>query len=167
VPFIQRKYAVDIVRYLKQNKDMESVIDIGCGTGDIIRRLPFKKKYGYDKHINVIRGLHFFSFFLNKGPPIITNQFNFSVDKLTGKYDAIIIIDFTQNIEPTILKETINYYFKNNLRKNGVIITDTFYNDPDRKYSHDIINLIKYKHTIDEISNTDNGRVKVYSIKKI
>lgn len=164
-PFIQRKYAVDIVRYLKKNKDIESVIDIGCGTGDIIRRLPFKKKYACDKHTNVLKGLHFFSFFLNKGSRIKTHKFNFSVDKLTGKYDAIIIIDFTQIIEPAILKETLNNYFNNNLKNNGIVITDAF-NDPDRKYSHNINNLIEFKHTIDKICDIDKGRVKVYSIKK-
>ncbi len=55
IPYQHKEYAIKIVKYLRKTvKDSEEIIEIGCGTGDIIRRLKGKKLYGYDVNEKVI-----------------------------------------------------------------------------------------------------------------
>ncbi len=55
IPYEHKEYAVKIVNYLnKLLRGSEEIVEIGCGTGDIIRRLRGRKLFGYDIDEKVI-----------------------------------------------------------------------------------------------------------------
>src|SRR6185295_5234755 len=59
----ERKYANDIVRYLNARPAMKrnSIAEIGCGLGDLLRNLKFLNRTGYDIDLNALRAARFLS----------------------------------------------------------------------------------------------------------
>ena len=123
-PFFIRPYAKKIVEYLNKKDTKNSVVEIGCGTGDILRRLLYNEKFGLDIDRKVLKGLDFFSVFLNKRTKIKTLVFDFEKEELEGQYDIIILCNWIHGISPELLKEKINKMFDSNLKLNGEIIVD-------------------------------------------
>ena len=165
-PFFIRPYAKKIVEYLNKKDTKNSVVEIGCGTGDILRRLLYNEKYGLDNDEKVLKGLDFFSVFLNKSTKIKILVFDFEKEELEGQYDIIILCNWIHGIRPELLKEKINKIFDSNLKLNGEIIVDVIKKNSNYPYNHDISYLTSgfFGH-IKEIGNYDYGRI-IYSIKK-
>ena len=59
IPTQSKQYCIDIISHLNKRETKESVVEIGCGLGDILRNINFKKKYGYDKQMEVLNALNF------------------------------------------------------------------------------------------------------------
>ena len=165
-PFFARPYAKIVVEYLNKKDTKNSVVDIGCGTGDILRRLLYNEKYGLDNDGKVLKGLDFFSVFLNKRTKIKTLVFDFEKEELEGQYDIIILCNWTHGIRPELLKEKINTIFDSNLKLNGEIIIDVNKTNTDYTHTHDISYLTSGLFgRIKEIGIYDYGRI-LYSIEK-
>ena len=47
-PLDNRKYAIDIISKLNRRASRESLIEIGCGLGDILTKAHYDRKYFYD-----------------------------------------------------------------------------------------------------------------------
>ena len=168
VPFFLKPYAKNIVNYLNKKEAKGSVVDIGCGTGDILRRLSYNDKHGLDVYEEVLKGLHFFSIFLNKKSKIKTLIFDFINDDLVGHSDVIIISNLVDQFKPEVVKEKINKIFNTNLKINGEIIIDVFNNDINRRNNHDLSYLFtNLDYDIKQIGSFNNGIVTVYRVKKL
>jgi SAM-dependent methyltransferase len=133
--FSDRPYAQKIVAHLNKRQEKISVLEIGCGTGDILRRLRFKEKYGFDYDSNVLKGLRFLSFFQNNGGKIKTKKFDFNKDQINKTYDVIILVNWIHKIEGKKLKSKIQKYFSENLNIGGELIFDTLSNSK-YEYNH-------------------------------
>lgn len=59
IPTQSKQYCVDIINHLNKREIKRSVVEIGCGLGDILRNIHFIKKYGYDKQVEVLNALNF------------------------------------------------------------------------------------------------------------
>ena len=59
IPTKSKQYCVDIINHLNKRQLKRSVVEIGCGLGDILRNIDFEKKFGYDKQIEVLNALNF------------------------------------------------------------------------------------------------------------
>ena len=140
--FIQRRYAQKIVSHLNKRMVRNSVLEIGCGTGDILRRLNYANKTGLDYEQGALNALNFLSYLKNVGGYISIKKFDFLSDEVNGKYDVIILCNWIHEIEPSVLKFKISQIFKNNLNDNGEIILDVLEN-LEYKYNHSIIDLIQ------------------------
>jgi len=164
-PLMYKKYAQGIIEYCNNDTKRDSIVEIGCGLGDIIRNVHFKCKKGYDTEMNVLKAAKILAF-LGKAGNITFSTFSFPQDKLKGTYDAIILVNWIHHIQPDILKGNIEKYFFNNLYQEGTIIIDTV-QDKDYKVNHDINFLTKdLPCKIIEIGTYERQRT-VWAIKRV
>lgn len=155
-PYTGRAYAMSIANYLNGRTQNETIVEIGCGLGSIIRNTNFKYKKGLDADKNALKAASFLNkFFREKN--ISLAYFKFPDSNLEGKFDAIIMVNWIHNIEPQILNVNIQDYFKNNLNKNGILIMDAV-KSKNYKFHHDI-NTLK--------ENLDCGIEKIFYDKSV
>ena len=53
-PIWHRKYVIEVIRYINKNKPLNSVAEIGCGLGDLLRNVNADNRIGMDIDENVI-----------------------------------------------------------------------------------------------------------------
>ncbi|HEY5588582.1 MAG TPA: class I SAM-dependent methyltransferase [Candidatus Paceibacterota bacterium] len=135
-PLLSRKYAQELILFLNKLENNKNYLEIGCGLGDIIRNVNFKKRLGLDYEKEVLRAARFLSL-LSFQPNIIYRNFTFPIDQIEGKFDVIVLVNWIHNIEPEILKSKLSDYFQINLNRNGMIIIDTIQNN-EYKYNHKV-----------------------------
>lgn len=165
-PISSRNYAIGITRFLNESKNRNSIAEIGCGLGDILRKVRFKAKYGFDADVNVLKAARLLSLFQFPYVKTIFKKFTFPSDGLTGEYDAILLVNWIHHIEPAILKEMIRDYYINRLRHGGSIVIDTV-DDPAYKYNHDIQFLVLDINCSLECIGAYERNRKVWAVKKM
>jgi SAM-dependent methyltransferase len=134
-------YVADIVHHLnaRPRPARRSVVEIGCGTGDIIRRLQFDTRLGLDEDPNVLAAARFLSGF-SRGVRPHFEVFKFPEDDLVGQHDAIVMVNWIHLHDPAVLGRAIASYFNAHLRPGGVLVLDTVA-DPAYTYNHDVKGL--------------------------
>jgi len=162
-----RSYAQSIVKYLnaKHSHKTNSLVEIGCGLGDITRRIKIKNKLGLDADIKVLRAARLVSF-LQGMFKIQYKVFVFPNSILEGLHDIIIMVNWIHNVEPKLLKKKLEEYFSKNLNPYGEIIIDTV-QDADYRYNHSITYLTSdMKAKIIKIGDFERQR-EVFAISKL
>ena len=165
ISLYEKKYAADIVRYLNARpKNYRSeLVEIGCGLGDIVRRVHYKHKTGYDTDQTTLKAARFLSA-LGFTHRIDFELFHFPDSPLPVKADIIIMVNWIHHITPGLLKSKIEHYFLNNLLPGGEIIIDTV-QDKEYKFNHDIGYLSKnINATITKLGSYDRQR-EIWVIK--
>lgn len=153
-----KKYAIEIINELNACNSNKTVVEIGCGMGDIIRNLNFRKKIGYDISTRVLFGallLDILNFIINKfsSPGLTTfKKSNLENLKLHKKVDVIILVNWIHMLHQDKLNKCIVEIVKSNLNSNGFIVFDCLLNNKDYKFNHNHLDLIK------------NSGLKIYKI---
>jgi SAM-dependent methyltransferase len=134
-------YVADVVRYLNARAPSAraSAVEIGCGTGDIIRRLRFGVRLGLDADPNVLAAARLLAA-LGMGTRPRFEVFEFPTNELTGVHDAIVMVNWIHLHDSGTLGRAIASYFKDHLRPGGVLVLDTVA-DPAYTYNHDVKGL--------------------------
>ena len=161
----EKKYAKGITSYLnsKPNAKNNTVIEIGCGLGDIVRNLNSIHKTGYDMDVNVLKAAHFLSRITFKKTDF--KWFKFPESNLGEKTDVIILVNWIHHIESPILKSKLEEYFKLNLNAGGCIILDTV-QDKEYRFNHNINYLAKdLNATFTKLGDYERQR-QVWAINK-
>lgn len=161
----ERKYVKELISFINTHSSFEknSVVEIGCGLGDIIRRLDFKNKIGYDGEINVIKAARCLSQITNDKTRFA--EFVFPSSKLNGSFDTILMVNWIHHIGPEVLKKFIELFFIENLNAKGCVIIDTV-QAKSYKYNHNIDFLTSgIPCSIVKIGNYENQR-EIYAIFK-
>lgn len=162
----ERFYAKSIVKYIniKTRNQRNNIVEIGCGLGDITRRIRIKKKLGLDEDEKVLKAARLISCLQGKFN-IKYEVFVFPTSSFDGLYDVIVMVNWIHNVEPEVLKKKVEEYFFNNLTPNGEIILDTV-QDKEYKYNHSITYLTSdMKTQIFRIGEFERNR-EVYAIRK-
>ena len=136
-PLSQRKYCHKIITKLNAHTQRKSVIDIGCGLGDILSKLNYASKLGVDAEKNVIRAASFISNikFNYKNTSYVHGSFpNITLNQ---KFDAVIMVNWIHNIKAEIVASWLTYLYENYLNNNGVLVIDIVKNDKYR-YNHQV-----------------------------
>ena len=134
--YAHREYAKAIVKYANQRDSKNSVVEVGCGLGDIIRRLNYEKKMGLDNDRKVLKAAKFISKFFDSSHTDF-QEYNFLEPKgLEGVHDVILIINFAHAFNSEILKEKVEEIFKNNLSETGEIILDVIEDKSLKNYKN-------------------------------
>jgi SAM-dependent methyltransferase len=135
--YSNRPYAQAIVRYLNDREARGSVIEIGCGLGDILRRLNYEKRAGLDREQEVLNAASFISkFHIGGGEKIVFRPFDLLKDELEGQYDVIIMVNWIHNIPPEVLKKKMETFFRDHLNPGGELVFDVI-TDKTYQYNHD------------------------------
>lgn len=134
-------YADGIVSHLNRwpTDERGSVVEIGCGLGDILRRLRFQSRLGLDRDPGALKAARFLSRFSPGDPPRF-EQFEFPRETLAGRYHAIVMVNWIHQIDPETLQRAIAAGFRDHLLPGGAIVVDTVA-DPAYTYNHDIQRL--------------------------
>ena len=134
-------YAADIVRFLNEwpEADRESVVEIGCGLGDILRRIRFRSRLGLDRDPRVLAAARLLSHFHGGTPPRF-DVFDFPQAVLSGTYNAIILVNWIHDVDSPRLRDAIDVYLARHLRPGGGVVLDTV-SDRAYTYNHDIQRL--------------------------
>lgn len=144
-------YAADIVRHLDRGAeaDRQAVVEIGCGLGDIISRLHFRRRLGLDRDPRVLAAARLLSVF-RRGPRCDFEVFEFPEAQLSGEYNAIVMVNWIHEIEPSTLRQAVHRYFEQHLRHGGCLVLDTV-RDPAYTYNHDVRSLAPPGALIDRL----------------
>src|SRR5262245_28730167 len=88
-------YVADIVHHLNTWPESRrtGVLEIGCGLGDILRRLRFTNRVGLDHDAHVIAAARMLAR-LRGGPAPRFDAFEFPRDAVTGTFDAIVLVNW-------------------------------------------------------------------------
>ena len=151
-PLDNRKYAIDIISMLNRRVSRESLIEIGCGLGDILTKAHYDRKYFYDISPEVLSAAAFLQKFSKISSINSFKTFNFLTDTVEKdvKFDAIVLVNWIHGFESEALKYRLNNIVNNNLNKKGLIVFDIIENNPSYKFNHtasDLIDLQKFDIT--------------------
>jgi SAM-dependent methyltransferase len=161
----ERKYVHDVIEFLNNLPEQERkrVVEIGCGLGDIIKRLHFVTKVGYDSERNVLKAARFLAAVTFNDTAF--SDFVFPSTKLKDKSNAIVMVNWIHHVKSPLLKEYLELYFLENLLPNGCIIIDTV-QAKNYKYNHDISYLTStISCSVVKIGSYENQR-EVFAIFK-
>ena len=165
LPLSLKRYAQDIILFLNRGNNNDVYLEIGCGLGDIVRNVNFKKRIGLDSENKVLRAAWFLSL-LSFQQNIVYKKFTFPTDPIDGEFDAIVMVNWIHEIEPEILKLKIREYYSNNLKNGGCIVIDTVQH---KEYKHNhVIGFLSADIACEviHIGVYENNR-EVWAIKKV
>ncbi len=163
----QKEYARKIIDYLngRQGIQHQSILEIGCGLGDIISNVNYLKRVGRDRDPRVLSAAAFLARIKRKGE-IVFSTFDFPNHTLNGKYNIIVMVNWIHDIPPEILKEKLNDYIMNNLTDDGELLIDTV-KLKGYKYKHEIGFLSEgFQYQIETVCR-DVSKREVYTIKRM
>ena len=173
----EKPYCSSIIRYVNQRSSRKDFLDIGSGLGDIARNVDYERVHCLEYKQEVIDAAVFLHrwFSFNKISFRVT-KFNFHEDEVEGRYDVIVLCNWTHNIPSDVFRSKIEGLYFNNLHQNGEIIYDLISKVTDHyPFSHKVdyinenLNAEPYEisvHPITRFSGTDIFR-HVISLKKI
>jgi SAM-dependent methyltransferase len=151
-------YVGDIVRYLNAWPESRrgDVLEIGCGLGDILKRLRFTNRVGLDHDAQVVAAAALLARFRRGRAPRFAAS-EFPGDPINGRYDAIVMVNWIHQIDTERLREAIHACMSRNLRSGGAVVLDTV-QDPAYMYNHDVRVLAPPGSTIDHLGGYARGR---------
>lgn len=154
-PSRNRMYPDRIVEYIRNNKKVNSICEIGCGLGDTIARIRVREVVGLDYDKNVLKAARFL---YRKKSNMQFRHFIFPESKIDSKYDVIIAVNWLHEYEPEIIKKYFISYFTQNLNNEGIMIVDTV-DHIGYKYCHNFNSYFSdFNCAITEIGNFKSGR---------
>jgi cyclopropane fatty-acyl-phospholipid synthase-like methyltransferase len=131
-------YARRVVEFLNgwAPADRGAVVEIGCGLGDILRRLRFRTRLGLDRDPRVLAAARFLAL-LTGHWRLAFRVFDFPEAALDGRYHAIVLVNWIHEVAPERLRTALRAYYAAHLEPGGAIIVDTV-RDPAYTYNHEI-----------------------------
>lgn len=165
-PSHEKKYINCIVDYVDRN-NFNTIVEIGCGLGDVLRRVKKGRRIGLDCDRRVINAAKFIEI-IN---PVANNKiqyqtFDFFTDKVNIKCDLLIMCNWIHAVPALLLKPKLEEILKSALTESGVIIIDTV-NNPKYQYCHEnILNNSQLPIQIRLLGVFEAGR-KIYAIEKV
>lgn len=151
-------YAADVVALLNSwpAAQRQSVVEIGCGLGDILRRLAFEQRLGLDRDAGVLRAARLLARF-GRGPAPRFEPFAFPDGHLTGVYNAIIMVNWIHQIDPDTLRRAVHAYAAHHLARGGAVVLDTV-DDPAYAHNHDVQALAWEGARVEAVGRYARGR---------
>jgi hypothetical protein len=128
-PYV-RDIADALNRWPETSRD--AAVEIGCGLGDIVRRLRFRRRVGLDRDRGALAAARFLARFSTGSPPEF-EPFEFPGTPLRGVYNAIIMVNWIHQVDPDTLGSALRDYAAHHLQPGGAVVLDTV---DDKAYDH-------------------------------
>jgi SAM-dependent methyltransferase len=145
-----RPYALRVIVYLNGLPDEQRgrVVEIGCGLGDILRRLRFRERLGLDADRAVLRAARLLACASRHGRARFAERtFPHPLD---GRYDAIVMVNWPHLVAEEALRPQLAAYVREHLTPAGMLIVDTV---QDRAYT--------FNHRVERIAPDDSAITKL------
>jgi SAM-dependent methyltransferase len=151
-----RPYALRVIAYLNELPDDRRgrVVEIGCGLGDILRRLQFRERLGLDDDPSVLRAARVLAGVSRRRPRFAEFTFPHPLD---GRYDAIITVNWPHLVDEERLRPQLAAYVNEHLSPAGVLIIDTV-RDPAYTHHHDIGRLTPDGSSVTKLGDFERQR---------
>jgi SAM-dependent methyltransferase len=133
-------YRQEILRQLHARAPT-SMLEIGCGLGDILCRVPAGSRLGCDVSARVLWGArlsHPLQWLL-RGTRFATLRLG---DPVQDRFDAVVCVNFIHIIPPSELQAALRALARDNLAPGGVLVFDVVSN-PQYRYNHEPEFLLK------------------------
>lgn len=152
-----RPYAMRVIAFLNGLPDglRGRVAEVGCGLGDILRRLAFRERVGLDAERSVIRAARLIARLSGHGH-IRFAVFTFP-GPLEGRYDAIVLVNWPHLVDEATLRPQIGLYIRDHLAPGGVLIIDTV-QDHAYTFNHSIVRLLPDTSRVEKLGDFERGR---------
>jgi len=139
-----RDYAQDVILELNKCVDRQSILEIGCGLGDIVGNVNYRRKYFFDISINVLRAAKALQYISCRKSENVYKVFDLLRDVVDSqlKLDAIVIVNFMHGFSSKDLFPKLEKLVKVNLKSDGVLVFDIIESNPAYKHNHSISDLI-------------------------
>lgn len=151
-----RPYALRVIAYLNDLPEDRRgrVVEIGCGLGDILRRLQFRERLGLDADRAVLRAARLLAGSSRTGPRFTDFTFPHPLD---GRYDAIIMVNWPHLVDEERLRPQLAEYVHAHLAPKGVLIVDTV-QDPAYTHHHHIDRLAPAGSAVTKLGDFERRR---------
>jgi SAM-dependent methyltransferase len=151
-----RPYALQVLAYLNGLPEARRgrVVEIGCGLGDILRRLHFRERLGLDADSAVLRAARVLAGVSRHRPRFA--RFTFP-GPLNGRYDAIVMVNWPHLVSEEGLRSHLAAYVHDHLSPAGVLVIDTV-QDPAYTYHHQIDRLAPAGSSVAKLGDFDRQR---------
>lgn len=143
--------------------DRQAAVEIGCGCGDIVRRLRFRSRLGLDRDPRVLAAARLLARGQLGGGPRF-DLFDCPTTPLLGEFNAIIMVNWIHEIAPDRLQTAIHEYFADHLKGGGGLVLDTV-QDPAYTYNHDVHTLAPSGAVVDHLGRYARSR-DVWMLRK-
>lgn len=160
-PFNCRRYKKTVVNVVN-NLNPLTVVEVGCGSGDIISRISAKSKIAFDIDDNIISFAE--NYYKNKNVCFNVGSFETVLqyeDKLNQKIDCLVLVNWVHLLSCTEIKEKLDKYIFENF-KVKYIIFDKYIS----KYHVHDFRCIDNIELIDEIKTDAQRSILVFEVKK-
>ena len=139
-----RPYARDIISELNKRPNRGSILELGCGLGEIIGNARYQKRYFFDVSVRVLRAARFLQIFSFRDSLYVYKVFDLLEDTVDEKikFDSIVLVNFTHGYDRKDLYPRLERLINFNLNRGGVLIFDVIRNNPAYKNNHAISDLI-------------------------
>ena len=164
-----RAYARDVISNLNKRSDRTSILELGCGLGEIIGNANYKKKYFFDISIRVLRAAKFLQIISFQRSSNVYKVFDLLKDTVDRqlKFDGIVLVNFTHGYDKKDLYPCLERLVSFNLNRGGVLIFDVIVNNPVYRHNHSINDLIDVdKFSIEVLDGYRFGRKLVLATLK-
>lgn len=129
-----KPYVRDVVNFLNQRRP-QTVCEVGCGLGDIIRRVSAPRRYGFDSDPRTVRAAKLLAGLTRHR--IEYAQCRLGFDMIPSlRADAWILVNWPHMMSPAALREVVGHIFLQHLCGGGCIIIDSVSEGNDN-YRHD------------------------------
>ena len=113
-PYLARPYAVALVEYLNSSKMHNSILEIGCGLGDILRRVKYDVRLGLDINLEAVQAANFISQYVDYSATNINFlQSDLFSSDIKGKYDVVVSCNWIHRVPPDVLREKFHEIYNN------------------------------------------------------
>lgn len=129
-PYSCRTYKRKVVD-LANSLSPQTIVEVGCGLGDIVSRVKATERYGFDSDLHVIRAARF----LHPGGVRWVHGDALSVAKLVPTdrtLDCVIMVNWTHNLSP----EQLSAFILPLLTRVGHLILDSIDLDAPTSYRY-------------------------------
>ena len=168
-PLDNKKYALDIIQELDSFPNRGSILELGCGIGDIIGKVQYKNKYFFDISMNALNAAKFLQKITFKRSNNFYKVFDFlnaSIDQ-NIQLDAVLLVNWIHGIESKLVYNRLIELINNNLKEGGVIIFDVIEDNSKYSFNHSIDSIIdSYKFNIKVIDGYRFGRKLIFATLK-
>lgn len=124
-PTRYKQYCLDIISHLNSKLNRGSLLDIGCGFGDVLLNAKFKRRVGLDHKQSVLDALRLLARITGRSRTLETRLYKFGDGPIAGTFDYIVICNWIHNIAPDELRNAFEKMFRDNLNPGGELIFDT------------------------------------------